>query len=110
MIITVTVDKKDWSKPIYTLIIDGVYYEEFGYKSSRLLTDTIWADNGGIFSRYQEVDFMRGDTKVVVDFGGSWEPSEYSNPALEIARRVAIVNAAFDEVRESYERSYTVTL
>ena len=107
--VTVKVSKTDWKSPEYSLSIDGVSYD-FRHAASRILTDTEHEDDLGIFSRYQEVDFMRGDTKVVVDFGSPWDPSRYENPALEIARRVNLVNAAFDEVRENYERSYTVTL
>ena len=109
MIITVKATKTDWSKPIYTLDIDGVSYG-FKHDDSRILTDTTWSQTGGIFARYPEVDFIRGDAKVSVDFGDAWDISEYVNPALEIQRRVALVHAAFDAVRESYERSFTVTI
>ena len=110
MIVTVTVVKTDWQKPVYSLEIDGVDYD-FRYEASLLLTDTVWGDGDGIFCpRYRKVHFRREESTVKVDFGSPWDPNEYYDPSQEIARRVALVNAAFAEVRESYERSYTVTL
>ena len=112
MIVTVTVVKTDWEKPEYSLSIDWVYYEAMGYKASYILVGAeCSSDSNGIFSSFcSEPIFRRDDTTVSVDFGDTWDPSRYDNPALEIQRRVALVDAAFEAVRESYERSYTVTI
>ena len=109
MNVTITASKTDWESPEYSLSIDGVSYD-FRYEASRLLTSVDWEEGAGIFASYSEAEFSRGDTHVWVHFGSPWEPGDYANPASEIARRVALVHDAFAEARESYERSYTVTI
>jgi hypothetical protein len=114
--VTVTVTKSDWENPRFSLAIEGEYYE-FRHDASRILTQTNYEEEDGIFSReiasYRDdfiFEFTRDDTCVLVDFGAPWSPTEYDNPALEIQRRVNLVNEAFNAARESYERSWSVTI
>jgi hypothetical protein len=108
--VTVTVTKSDWENPSYALEIDGISYA-WRHEASRALTATDYESGDGIFHRDEEtVEFTREATKVYVDFGAPWDPSAYLDPAREIACRVALVAAAFESVRSSYERSWTVTI
>jgi hypothetical protein len=111
MQVTVTVTKTDWSNPVYSLEIDN---EQYTFKSSAswVLTEAFCtSDSLGIFSAFSsEPSFRRDDTIVSVDFGDTWYVTQYPNPAQEIARRVCLVREAFEDARESYERTYTVTI
>ena len=108
--ITVTCIKTDWAEAEYSLEIDGISYA-WRHEASRALTATDYESGDGIFHRDEEtVEFTREATKVYVDFGAPWDPSAYLDPAREIACRVALVAAAFESVRSSYERTYTVTI
>jgi hypothetical protein len=109
--VTVTATKSDWEAPIYTLWIDGSE-SDFDERASRLLTETTKEYYfKGIFNRTTTWSkFCREDTEVSVDFGDIWDVDNYENPAIEIQRRVALVADAFEEARESYEKSWTVTI
>ena len=108
--ITVTCIKTDWAEAEYSLEIDGKPYA-WRHEASRLLTKTDYEQGDGIFNRDEEtVEFTREATKVYVDFGAPWNLCWYLDPAREIACRVALVAAAFESVRSSYERSWTVTI
>ena len=108
MQVTVKAIKTDWQKPVYSLEIDGIPHD-WSPDASKILTRS--SGYGGIFTAsIGIIPFTRDDATVIVDFGDPWDPSEYSNPALEIQRRVALVDETFELVRESYQRSFTVTL
>lgn len=109
--ITVTCIKTDWANPVYSLEIDDMQHK-FNASASWALTEAICdSDELGMFSGFDsEPVFRRDDTVVAVDFGDSWYVCQYPNPAQEIARRVGLVNEAFEAVRESYEKSWTVTI
>jgi hypothetical protein len=108
--VTVTAIKTDWARAEYSLVIDGVEFD-FDRSASQTLTDTTSAHGHIIFdSRNQNLCFWRQDTHVWVDFGSAWIIENYADPAIEIQRRVALVDAAFEAVRKSYEKSWTVTI
>ena len=119
--IEVTLEVANWENPRYTLTVNGDN-RIFNRRASHRLTNTHGdflngifttkgdADWGKTFSNGTIVKFLRGDTEVEVDFGDFWEPSAYENPALEIKRRVQAVNAAFDAVKETYTKVWTVDL
>ena len=111
-LVKVTLEPK--SKSGYKITVNGVE-EDFSYKTSRLLTQTHSASSNGIFTTDEDtigssdremgtvVFFARGKAKVEVDLGSYWNPDPlgYENPALEIKRRIALVNAAFKAVEEA---------
>jgi hypothetical protein len=112
MKIEVTVSKIDWNKPTLTLTVNGEIQDSYYLYNSRKITNTQEHNWLGIFTTCtsKPVWFVRGDTQVTVDFGGAWELSSHANPASEIARRIALVNTAFDEVKESYSKSWTISI
>lgn len=111
MQVTVKVSKTDWMDPIFSLAIDGISHL-WGASASEALTGASTPNGLGIFhATIGIIPFKRGDTTVIVDFGDNgWFPEDYDNPAAEIARRVNLVHDAFEAVRETYERSFTVTI
>jgi hypothetical protein len=111
MNVTVTATKSDWSKAEYTLFINGEECD-FDERASQLLTETFkqYYYRGIFNTSTQGSKFGREDTEVWVDFGAVWDTDDYMDPAQEIARRVALVTQAFEEARESYEKSWTVTI
>ncbi|MCA2595946.1 MAG: hypothetical protein IM526_12795 [Microcystis sp. M38BS1] len=105
--------KADLKKVKYDLVIDQQDYPFNGkaVNASRTLTNTSNEDGRGIFNDVDiSVWFIRDDVRVYVDFGSAWNIETYENPALEIKRRVELVNAAFEEVKESWEKSWTVEI
>jgi len=119
-IIEVTLEVANWENPKYTLTIDSVN-RMFNHKASQRLTNTHGGFLNGIFTTKGDSDwgktgngtivkFLRGDTEVEVDFGNYWDAASYENPAKEIARRIGLVNAAFDAVEENYTKVWTVEL
>jgi hypothetical protein len=110
--LTVKKAKENWHKPEFTLLLHGDEEVSFNFETSRRLTETISESQRGIFSYglTSKVEFRRGDTWVTVDFGSAWDIESYENPALEIKRRIELVDAAFDAVKQNYEKSWTVTL
>lgn len=98
--------KTDFKKPTATLTIDGEIAKP-NYHTSRRLTNTSSEFGNGIFTdiKGKDVYFTRGNVKVVVDFGGTFDIFE-DNPALEIKRRVELVEQAFQEFDENYTRVY----
>jgi hypothetical protein len=107
--IEVTAEKTDWSAPKYSLTVDGELCE-FDFNSSRKITNTQAHAMEGIFTNLANctIKFKRDDTEVRVEFGCAWDISSFENPALEIRRRIALVNDAFDAVKESYTKSWSV--
>jgi len=108
--------------PSYGLVVNGAE-ADFSYRTSRILTNTNQERCVGIFTTHDDVlgcfdpdmgtitSFTRGDVKVEVDLGTYWEPSHYANPALEIKKRVDLVNAAFDLANKSNKaKVWTVEL
>lgn len=115
MKLTVTKIKEDGVNPKFELTIDGKCISTdlinyvFLYKISRKLTDTSNESGNGIFGAgYCEQRFHRNDTSVTVDFGNGWDVNKFTNPTLEIKRRVDLVQAAFNKVKETYKQSWTV--
>lgn len=108
MEVTVTLNKVDWNAPEYTLTVDG---KTLSFSHCYEITGTDRYDGAGIFCPYAcKRRFWRDATQVTVDFGAAWEIEKYDNPATEIQRRVKIVNAAFEEVRANYTKSWTVSV
>ena len=109
--VTVTATKSNWEKASYVLYINGIE-SEFDQSASRLLTDTLRCESiMGIFNPYSHKHiFWREGTQLCVDLDTTWDITRYSDPAQEIARRVSLVSEAFEEVRENYQKSWTVTL
>ena len=109
MIITVKATKNEWSKPQFTLFIDDEQ-SEWNCFSSRKLTRTVYEDGNGIFNNSEIVKFRRVDTWITVDFGSVWNIEDYSNPAVEIKRRLQLVETAFEAVSLTYKKVWTVKL
>jgi hypothetical protein len=108
--LTVKETKEDWCKSEFTLLLHSDEQVYFNCQTSRRLTETTNESNRGIFSSRPTAEFLRGDTWVTVDFGSDWNIESYENPALEIKRRIELVDAAFNAVKQSYEKNWTVTL
>jgi hypothetical protein len=115
--ITVVATKTDWAEAEYIISIDGAEadgndgYDDTLDATSEYLSQSSSCYSEGIFNSVcNRVKFTRDATSVLVDFESPWDYSKYANPAQEIARRVRLVNEAFEAVRDSYERTYTVTI
>jgi hypothetical protein len=108
--ITVTSIKSDWDAPEYYIYIDGVGSYDYEQLSNLLTQSSSNYVTGMLNTKYHIVEFTRNSTTVEVDFGTTWGYSKYENPAAEIARRVCLVRDAFEVARESYEKSWTVTI
>ena len=119
--IEVTLEVSNWENPKYTLTVNGGKWG-FNHRTSKRLTNTHGELFNGIFATKEDVHedmelgngtiitFLKGDTEVEVDFGNYWDAASYENPAKEIARRIGLVNAAFDAVEENYTKVWTVEL
>jgi len=110
MKVEVKCEKTDWNNPEYTLILDGEV-PKCKRSGSNTLVKATNPFGRGVFTEDEEiVSFIRGNTRVEVNFGTPWDISAYENPALEIARRVSLVNAAFEAVKENYTSTWTVEI
>jgi hypothetical protein len=110
MTVTVEMTKTTWGNPKYSIVING---EEMSmeFQASRKLTQTCGEDGQGIFDTEESyIEFKKGNTWVAVNFGDAWDIAEYSNPALEIDRRVNLVNKAFIQAADDRNESLAVTL